>query len=123
MQIVRRFIWIALVLCASAGVVHAHHSGSMFDAGTEMKISGVVKEFQLTNPHAWLLVGVSSPNGESTTWSVELGAPTLIQGMGIGKSTFKGGDEVTVTFHPMKDGRPAGEFISATLSDGTVIGH
>ena len=123
MQLVRRFIWMALVLCAGAGAVHAHHSGSMFDASKQMQISGVIQEFQLTNPHAWLLVAVSGPNGESTTWSVELGAPTLIQGMGIGKSTFKGGDEVTVTFHPMKDGRPAGEFISATLSDGTVIGH
>lgn len=123
METFRHLLAFALVVGVSIGPAQAHHSASMFDASKEVSISGAVKEFQFTNPHAWLIVTVSDSDGEQTNWSVELGAPTLIQGMGIKKSTFSPGDSVTVVLHPLKDGRAAGEFISVTMSDGTVVGR
>ena len=123
MRILRRFLTFALIAGVGIGSAQSHHSAAMFDASKEVSISGAVKEFQFTNPHAWLIVSVPDSDGGQTNWSVELGAPTLIQGMGIKKSTFSPGDTVSVVLHPLKDGRPAGEFISVTLSDGTVVGH
>ena len=123
MKVLRQFLVFALVTGFSVGSAQSHHSAAMFDASKEVAISGAVKEFQFTNPHAWLIVTVADSDGAQTDWSVELGAPTLIQGMGIKKSTFSPGDSVSVVLHPLKDGRPAGEFVSVTLSDGTVVGR
>jgi hypothetical protein len=37
--------------------VEAHHSAVMFDDQKNVTFEGVVKEFQYTNPHSWLLGG------------------------------------------------------------------
>jgi hypothetical protein len=41
----------------------AHHSGAMFEEKKTVTMVGVVKEFQWTNPHSWLLVTVTNPDG------------------------------------------------------------
>ena len=35
----------------------------------------MVKEFQYTNPHSWLLVDVTDKNGKVTTWGFEAEGP------------------------------------------------
>jgi len=37
---------------------------------------------------------------------------------GIKKTTFKAGDKVTVTYHPLKDGRKGGNYTSIVAADG-----
>jgi hypothetical protein len=74
-------------------------------------LTGTVKEFQYTNPHSWLLVDVKSPtDGSVTTWGFEAEGPSTLMRNGIRRSDLKPGTEVKVTGHPMKDGRPAGEW-------------
>jgi hypothetical protein len=50
----------ALALCTTAS---AHHSFSMFDRERTLVISGVVKEFQWTNPHTWIQLTVTGADG------------------------------------------------------------
>lgn len=38
----------------------AHHSFAMFDATKTVTLEGSIKEFQWTNPHAWILVNVNN---------------------------------------------------------------
>ena len=45
----------ALAVTAVPGL--AHHSATMFDEKKTVTVEGVVKEFQYTNPHSWLLGG------------------------------------------------------------------
>ena len=40
-----------LALCAAAAM--AHHSAAQFDFAQRVTIEGVVKEFNVTNPHTW----------------------------------------------------------------------
>src|SRR5262245_9671381 len=47
------FAGIAAVVAANPAF--AHHSFAMFDAETILTLVGTVKEFQWTNPHAWIL--------------------------------------------------------------------
>ena len=54
----------------------AHHSRAMFDLEKTITVTGVVREFQYTNPHSWLLVDVTDKNGKVTTWGFEGGGPT-----------------------------------------------
>ena len=96
----------------------AHHSAVMFDDTKEVTVTGVVKEFQFTNPHSWLLVDVTDENGTVTTWGFEAEGPSTLTRAGIRKSDFAAGTEITITGNPMKDGRPAAAWIRATRGDG-----
>lgn len=105
---------VALAVIAAAIPALAHHSGAMFDDKKEVTITGVVKEFQYTNPHSWLLVDVKGPDGKVTTWGFEAEGPSTLMRAGIRKNDLLPGTPVTVTGHPMRDGRPAAAWIKAT---------
>lgn len=98
--------------------VEAHHSGTMFDGEKEVTVEGVVKEFQFTNPHSWLLVDVTDEDGTVTTWGFEAEGPTTLMRRKIRLSDFSPGTKVTITGHPMKDGRPAAAWTKAVRADG-----
>ncbi len=103
-------------LAGVSGSASAHHSFAMFDATKQSTLVGVVKEFQYTNPHAWLLVVVGN-----TTWALEAEGPSTLLRAGIKKNTLKPGEKVTFKFHPLKDGRNGGALINVVKADGTVI--
>jgi len=107
----------ALVLAAAVAAVSApaiaHHSGAMFDEKKEVTLTGEVKDFQYTNPHSWLLVDVKGNDGKVTTWGFEAEGPSTLLRAGIRKSDFAPGTPVTMTGHPMRDGRPAAAWVKA----------
>lgn len=105
----------------AAGAALAHHSAVMFDDSKEITLTGVVKEFQYTNPHSWLLVDVTNEDGSVTTWGFEAEGPSTLMRAGIRKSDFSPGTQVTITGHPMKDGRPAAAWLRATRGDGKAF--
>jgi hypothetical protein len=84
-------------------------------------ITGVVKEFQYTNPHSWLIVETKNPDGTMTAWGFEAEGPSTLMRAGIHKGDLKPGTKLTITGHPMKDGRPAAAWVQATKDDGTVL--
>jgi len=96
----------------------AHHSATMFNDEAEVTVSGVVREFQYSNPHSWLLVDVTEEDGTVTTWGFEAEGPSTLLRAGIRKSDFAPGTELTITGNPMRDGRPAAAWIIATRGDG-----
>lgn len=96
----------------------AHHSAAMFEEKKTITVEGVVKEFQFTNPHSWLLVDVTDKSGKVTTWGFEAEGPSTLQRAGIRPSEFPAGTKLTITGRPMKDGRPAAIWESAVRADG-----
>jgi hypothetical protein len=94
----------------------------MFAPDTRATLTGKVKDFQWTNPHAWIQVTVTGEDGKSTDWSFECGSPNTLSRQGWKPSTLKPGDPVTVVANPMKDGTSAGLMITVTLADGRVLG-
>lgn len=112
----------AALSVAGLAPVHAHHSGVMFDEKKEVTLEGVVKEFQYTNPHSWLLVDVTNPDGTVTTWGFEAEGPSTMMQRGIRRNDFPPGTKITITGRPMKDGRPAAAWNKAVrASDGKVF--
>ena len=110
-------IAMALVIAAAPG--SAHHSGSMFEPVKTVTLTGVVKEFQYTNPHSWLIIDVTGSDGKVTTWGFESEGPSTLLRAGIHKTDFAPGTKLTITGFPMRDGRPAAKWIKAVrLSDG-----
>ncbi|MYF69932.1 MAG: hypothetical protein F4053_05385 [Proteobacteria bacterium] len=97
----------------------AHHAGVMFDTETTITLTGVVREFQFTNPHSWLLLDVTNEDGSVTTWGFEAEGPTTLMRRGISFGDFPPGSRLTITGYPMRDGQPAGEWVMAVReSDG-----
>ena len=78
----------------------AHHSGAMFEREKAITVEGVVKEFQYTNPHSWLL-DVKNKDGSVTTWGFEAEGPSTLQRSGIRRSDFAPGTKLKITGHPM----------------------
>jgi Family of unknown function (DUF6152) len=99
----------------------AHHSATMFEPEKTVTVSGTVKEFEYVNPHAWLYVVVTDDTGEETLWGFEAEGPSVLMRAGIKSNTLLPGDLVTVTARPLRDGRPAGVWVSVTKADGTVL--
>ncbi|MFP6827673.1 MAG: DUF6152 family protein [Gammaproteobacteria bacterium] len=101
--------------------LQAHHAGVMFAEEKEITVEGVVKEFQYTNPHSWLLIDVTDENGKIITWGFEAEGPSTLMRRGIRAGDLKPGTKVTITGHPMIDGRPAAAWTRAVREDGTVF--
>ena len=116
---------VGTIVCLGALLVSqsswSHHSPAMFDEQQRISIEGVVKEFQYTNPHSWLIVEVTAEDGSVTTWGVEGLAPTALLRAGLRKSDFPPGTRVSIVGHPLKDGRPAMAGLTATRADGETF--
>jgi len=113
---------LSLAGISASAISFAHHSTSMFEPEKRVTLTGNVKEFQWTNPHAWIQVTVKTPDGASTDWSFECGSPNTLSRQGWKPSTLKPGDEITVVANPMKDGTSAGLMYTVALADGRMLG-
>jgi hypothetical protein len=110
---------LGLVALGAIGTsLHAHYSAAMFDEKKTITVEGVVKEFQLTNPHSWLLVNVADKSGKIVTWGFEAEGPSTLLRAGIRPSDFKPGTKLKISGHPMKDGRTAAIWVDAERADG-----
>jgi hypothetical protein len=104
-KFVARTLALSLLL---APAVQAHHSFSMFDHDSQIVVTGTVKRWAFNNPHSWLYVSVKNADGSETLWGFEAAAPPQLIGRGITGSTFEPGDQLTLMYCPLVDGRSGG---------------
>jgi hypothetical protein len=123
--ILRRTLVLTLLtlsmIAASVGPIAAHHSTVPFDTTKQTTLTGIVKEFDWTNPHTWIWVNVPNDKGGMDLWGVEGMSPNYLGRRGWTKSTIKPGEKITIVGRPMKDGSKAAMFMSATLANGKVM--
>lgn len=110
----------AAISALSAIPALAHHSAAMFDSEKLVEVKGVVKEFQYTNPHSWLLVDVTDESGKVTTWGFEAEGPSTLMRAGIRKSLLPPGTEISIRGNPMRDGRPGAAWVDAVVNGETI---
>lgn len=116
---------LAMMTLAAVPLVpsEAHHSFAMFDQSKQVKLEGVVREFQFTNPHSWIQLLVTPTAGApADEWAIELLSPNILARQGWKKNTIKPGDKVSVLINPMRDGSKGGNLITVTLPDGVTLG-
>ena len=107
--------------CLKSAVAVAHHSFAMFDRSVEKVATGTVVRWQFNSPHSWLYINVKNPDGTETLWSFEGSAPPQLLQRGVTGSSFEPGSTVTVSYCPMKDGRPAGGLGWVRLANGKFL--
>ena len=105
---------------ALASPALSHHSFAMFDISQSLVVEGTVTEYELTNPHSWLRIeALDEESGQMREWAFEASSPAVQALYGMGRGSVQPGDGITVTYHPMRDGSRGGQFVEATLDDGT----
>jgi hypothetical protein len=114
---------LAAPLLLAGGVLpsYAHHSFAMFDQDKSTQLTGALKDVNWNNPHTSMIVVVPGDNGQTAEWHFEAGPPAFMLRAGIKRDDLSGriGSKVTVTFHPLKDGRTGGSLESMKFEDGT----
>ena len=98
-----------------------HHSFAMFDHGQVLTLNGTVQEFEWHNPHAWLHLTVMDENGNAVTWGFEGGSPGQLTAAGWTPNTVEAGDQIELSFHPLKDGSFGGQLRSVVLPNGNEM--
>lgn len=111
----RSLVLATLALLLGPVAALAHHSFSAeFDVGKPVTLVGTVKDFEWTNPHAWLHMEVVDAQGVKQEWAVEfLGVNALIRS-GMTPKTVKPGDELTITGYAARNGSNTANASSAT---------
>lgn len=110
-----------LALAALAAPGFAHHSFAMFDMKKEVTAQGVVTDFRWTNPHSWMHLDVTGKDGAKVNWSLEMTSPNNLVLSGWRRSSLKPGDKVTVTYHPLLNGKPGGALVQVVLPDSKTL--
>jgi hypothetical protein len=118
-----RILAAAALLFLAAPAAQAHHSYSMFDNEKRLLLEGTIKEMQWTNPHAWMQVMVQHPDGKMVEWSIEMASPNQMFRTGWKRNSLSPGDKVLVMTSPLRDGRPGGSLVNATLPTGEKMGR
>lgn len=108
---------VATVIAAAAVPAIAHHAFVMFDKKKEMTLSGTVKEFENTNPHAMIVL--TAKDGKD--WIIQTESPLVLDKVGINDSTLMAGEHATVRVHPLKNGGAEGSLIELKTEDGMIM--
>lgn len=112
---------VAGVLAAALPVL-AHHSFSAeFDADKPVRLEGRVVKMDWTNPHTWLYIDVTKPDGTVEHWMVEGGAPGVLLRKGWTRNSLPEGTKVVVNGHQAKDGAFRANSSSIEFPDGRKL--
>ena len=84
----------AFCLWVTACPVAAHHSTAMYDNEHPVTVTGMVKKFDWTNPHAFVYLEVKDEKGNTVDWEVEMMSLNHLRSYGWTSKTVKPGDKV-----------------------------
>jgi hypothetical protein len=114
-------IALALFILVVSGVAYAHHGTEAYAMDKKVTLKGVIAQFEWTNPHSQVHLDVTDESGNVTHWNFESQPPSILTHAGWSKNSLKPGDQVSVTFHPVKNGAPVGVLMSVALPDGSEL--
>lgn len=94
---------IAAVLLISAAA-YAHHSfAGTYIEGKLVKLEGDVVEFNIRNPHSFIVIEVTEKDGKKVKWGGEWGGVTQLSQGGVNRFTLEVGDHLIMEGAPPRD--------------------
>lgn len=113
---------LSVALLMTAAPAWAHHAfAAEFDAKAPVHLEGVVTKVELINPHSWIHVDVTGPDGKVTSWMIEAGSPNVLLRRGFTKTTIPAGTKVIVDGYQAKDGSKRANGRDITLPNGQKL--
>ena len=131
----------ALNACLAAGLVgmlgvglsmravYAHHSFAMYDQNQKKTLTGKLTRYIPGSNHAQLIFEVLGADGtpmigkdgKPVVWGVETASAAAMARRGLSPKTFPNGSVFTVTFFPLRDGRPFGAMTGEFVKCGAAL--
>jgi uncharacterized protein DUF6152 len=99
----------------------AHHGNAAYDTEKKITVKGTVTQWFWANPHCVLQFDATDESGQVVHWGAETENPTTMSHSGWAKTSFKPGDEVTVTMITVKNGKPIGRIVDVLLPNGQKL--
>ena len=100
----RQVAFAAVGLLIAAVPVLGHHAfGGEFDPNKPVLLKGPVTKVEWVNPHAWIHVQITKPDGAKEVWMVEGGSPNSLLRLGVTKDSLKIGTVIVVDGYQARD--------------------
>lgn len=120
MRIDRIVLFVCLGLVLPAAGVSAHHAfAAEFDSDKPIKLQGTIAKMELINPHSWIHLDVTKPDGTVERWMIEGGPPNALFRRGFTQDTLPVGTEILVEGFLARDGTLKANGRDITFADGS----
>jgi hypothetical protein len=116
------FMLVATAMIALPPPARAHHSfAAEYDANRPVTLTGSVTKMAWINPHSWIYIDVTKPDGNVENWAVEAGPPGTLIRAGFTKESLSAGTVIKVNGYRAKDGALRANGRDITLPDGRLL--
>ena len=113
------FAMAAMLLVMLALPASAHHSFSAeFDSTKAVTLDGEVVMMEWVNPHSWLHIDVTKPDGTVERWKIEGGSPSVLFRKGWNRDSLPTGTRIKVVAFQAKDGSLRASSRELSFPDG-----
>ena len=100
----RNLLVIASLILAAATPAFAHHAfGAEFDATKPVLLKGKVTKVEWVNPHTWIHLQITKPDGSKEVWMIEGGSPNSLLRRGVTRESVPVGIDLVVDGYQARD--------------------
>jgi hypothetical protein len=93
----------AAILIGTAPILGHHAFGGEFDPNKPVLLKGPVTKVEWVNPHAWIHLEVTKPDGTKEEWMVEGGTPNTLLRRGVTRESLKVGTLLVIDGYQARD--------------------
>ncbi len=114
--LVSRLLPLAIALLLTTPL-QAHHGSAEYHVDREVVVAGRVKEWRFTNPHTWVYLTVTRPDGTVEEWNGEGPPLQWATSRSWSATTLKAGETVRLVMYPSRRD-PRGGLVKRIDRDG-----
>jgi hypothetical protein len=101
--------------------VTAHHGFGTFLMNEDVKITGTVTGLDFVNPHSWLHLDVTQPDGKVVAMRCEMRSAATLRRSGWSPDLFPVGKKITITGSPDRDDPYSCYVSTVVFGDGSRL--